>query len=540
MKKRVFFLTVLLVSVLALGFAQTAVSGTYRYSANASITFTGSDFTGSWNANTPISGEYFVSGSRLTLYIRGGPRAWNTWTWTIVDANTLKDQDGDSWRKEIPPPQSIATVEYGSNLAEKLEWLSVFAQSNTNYIIEVNADESIRGQQSLSYSGKSNITVTLRGVGANRTLSFQYENYGSGFSVGSGVTLVLDNNITLRTERGRFSSRGVYVGGGGTLIMNDGSTITGVPLVSYAYEWGGGVYVGGAGTFTMNGGTIVICRIAGDGGGVYVGSNGFFTMNGGTISGNTASSSDYIRDVRGGGVYVGGGNFTMNGGEISGNTAQYGGGVYVGVTNINYTTHSGTFTMNGGTISGNTANSGGGVYVGAYQDSVNFYDNDQNGTFTMNGGTISGNTANEGGGGVYVVVYRRYDGTLYRGTFTMSNGEISGNTAQYGGGVYVSGTFTMSGGEISGNTASQNGGGVYVSGTFTKTGGTINGYSAGDTNSNVVKNESGAVQNFRGHAVWAGSTNTLLKIREGTAGPGDNMSYNGSVSPPTASGAWDN
>jgi hypothetical protein len=34
--------------------------------------------------------------------------------------------------------------------------------------------------------------------------------------------------------------------------------------------------------------------------------------------------------------------------------------------------------------------------------------------------------------------------------------------------------------------------------------------------------------------------NNVLKIREGTAGPGDNMSYDGSKNPPTASGAWDN
>jgi len=74
-----------------------------------------------------------------------------------------------------------------------------------------------------------------------------------------------------------------------------------------------------------------------------------------------------------------------------------------------------------------------------------------------------------------------------------------------------------------------------------KTGGTIYGYNASDQrNSNVVKNESGAVQNFRGHAVWAGSTDTLLKIKEGIAGQGDNMSYNGSTNPRTASGAWDN
>jgi len=169
--------------------------------------------------------------------------------------------------------------------------------------------------------------------------------------------------------------------------------------------------------------------------------------------------------------------------------------------------------MSGGIIFGN---SGSGVYV--------------SGGTLMSGGTISGNN----GSGVYVG---------RNGTFTMNNGTIFNNTASNGGGVYVDsgGTFAMRDGTISGNTARENGGGVYAGSVFTKTGGTIYGYSASDTvNSNVVKNSSGAVVNYRGHAVYAGSSSTLLKIREGTAGPGDNMSYNGGTNPRTASGAWDN
>jgi predicted outer membrane repeat protein len=100
----------------------------------------------------------------------------------------------------------------------------------------------------------------------------------------------------------------------------------------------------------------------------------------------------------------------------------------------------------------------------------------------------------------------------------------------------------MSNGTISGNTARENGGGVYVSVnlTFTKTGGTITGYASDQRNGNAVKNSSGAVQNYKGHAVYAGDSSTLLKIKDGTAGPGDNMAYNGTRNPPTASGAWDN
>ena len=158
------------------------------------------------------------------------------------------------------------------------------------------------------------------------------------------------------------------------------------------------------------------------------------------------------------------------------------------------------------------------------------------------------------GGGVFV---SNYDGTNWRnnsvmprgreftgGTFIMNGGTISGNTGSGGGGVCSIGTFTMSGGTISGNTTTTNGGGVYVErrmgstfigGTFTKTGGTIYGYSESDpVNSNVVKNHDYGVVNNRGHAVFANG-----KRKETTAGPGVDLSFDGSVDPPTFSGEWD-
>jgi hypothetical protein len=188
--------------------------------------------------------------------------------------------------------------------------------------------------KSLSYSEKT-VNITLIGGTTERTLSLS--STGSLFSVGSGVTLTLENNVTLQGLSNNTYAL-VQVNSGGTLVMASGSKITGnTASPSYSSSSGGGVY--------MSGGT--------------------FTMNGGEISGNTASSSDY--NTYGGGVYMSGGTFTMNGGEISGNTASssnsyaYGGGVYMS---------DGTFTMNGGEISGNTASSpnyyyasGGGVYV---------------------------------------------------------------------------------------------------------------------------------------------------------------------------------
>jgi hypothetical protein len=208
-----------------------------------------------------------------------------------------------------------------TGLAAKLSWLQTNAQSNTNYTVEVTTDESI-GPTTLSYSNRSTIGITLKGTDTTRIISLSSS--GAMFTVSSGVTLTLDNNITLQGQSNNTNSL-VNVYGGGRLVMNAGSAITGNTYNSSSSDTGYGF-----------------------GGGVYVFSGGTVTMSGGTISSNTARS--------GGGVYVGGGTFTMSGGTISGNTAtattntptsssSFGGGVYV----------SGIFTKTGGTIYGYSA-----------------------------------------------------------------------------------------------------------------------------------------------------------------------------------------
>jgi len=411
----------LLIALLVVGLSgiqaqssKSALSGTYRYGTKYYVSFTGNSFFAfELSGDFTMSGTYSVSGSELTLNSTGGTAKPGTDSWTILDENTLRDEDDWIWKKV-----GGGTIAQGNSLTDKFDWLNAFAQSNGSYIIEVSANESI-SPRNFSYSGKKGITITLRGVGANRTLS--PSSGGSMFRVGSDVTVILDNNITLRGVNNNRSLVGVERNG--TLIMNNGATITG-----------------------NNAGDL------GDGGGVRVGREGLFIMNGGTISGNNAG---------------------------------HGGGVWVD--------RGGTFYIDGGTISGNTSPTGGGVYV-----------NTDKGTFYMNGGTISGNTK---GGGVY---------------------------------VYGEGTFTMSGGTITGNTTTNNGGGVCVeSGTFAKTGGTITGYTGDQRNGNVVKDRSGAVRNYQGHAVYVGSGSSF-KIKESTVGPEDNLSYNGTSNPRRVSGAWDN
>jgi hypothetical protein len=295
-----------------------------------------------------------------------------------------------------------ATITVTVGLANQLAWLRANAQSNGAYLVEVGADESIV-MHHLSFSGRNNIEVTIRGIGQNRIVSLSpAEPSNEMFFIPSGVTLILDNNITLQ---GREANRElITVLSNGTFKMNTGSTIT-----------HGGVSV--SGTFDMNGGNISGSTNTG----VSIFGNGIFNMSEGTISGNSF------------GVFMSAGILDMKGGSISGNSSR---GVFV---------DGGIFNMSGGNLFGNTASSGGGVSVSG------------GGTFNMSGGIISGNTASSAGGGVSV----SGDGTFY-----MSGGTISGNTASiFGGGVSIQGILNKTGGTITGYTSDTINGNVVRSNT---------------------------------------------------------------------------
>lgn len=288
---------------------------------------------------------------------------------TIICLSSCSDGEGD-WGAE-PGTDSDNGSGGGSNLASELYALHAKAESGGEYTIELTGSGQI-GAQPLSFSGKTNITVRLKSNGTPRTIIITDK--GSLFTVGSGVTLILDDGVTLLGHNENNAPL-VKVNGGGILIMKNGAKI--------------------------------MSNAGSDACGVSVAASGNFVMEGGEISGNT--NSRYSSS--GGGVYIASGaDFLMSGGKISGNAADYGSGVYV----------AGNFNMEAGEISSNTASaSGGGVYV-------------DDGGFKIAGGKIFGNTAKTtsssgGGGGVYV------EGT----TFTMVGGEIAFNTANSGGGVFV-------------------------------------------------------------------------------------------------------
>jgi len=374
-------------------------------------------------------------------------------------------------------------VAQGDTLADKLNWLKRNAANGGNYIITVNNDTDL-APQDLSYSGKK-VSIILKGEEKERTVSLSSN--GEMFTIKSGITLILDNNITLQGLSTNKDSL-VKIENGGILIMNSGSKITGNDITAASTGGAGGVYINSFGTFYMYGGDINFNN-GWSGGGVYV--NGTFEMEGGNISSNTAKYG-------GGGVEVGdrggeegdGGNFKLKGGNISGNTAQWaGGGVFV----------NGIFTMSNGNIFNNTASEGGGVFV------------QSNKTFTMNGGEITGNEA-AWGGGVCVHDY---------GIFTMSGtAKIKDNTAiENGGGVKISaGTFIMNGGEITNNTAKW-GGGIEV------WDGIINKLASGGRiyENNIVGDANGYVSN----SIHANNASGFRKNRESAVESNEEIYYNG-------------
>jgi len=229
----------------------------------------------------------------------------------------------------------------GATLAAQLAWLQTNARTNGNYLVEIARDENI-SPHTLSFGGRSGVVITLA-ADSPRTIGLSTN--GSLFTVGSGVTLALGDNITLN-GRPVNNAPLVRVGNGGTLAMSAGSVITGNANNSAANA-GGGVRVDGGGAFSMNGGEISGNSVVGgssDGGGVYVAVGGTFDMRGGAIFGNSSG-----RD--GGGVFNAGA-FRMSGGTVYGSDAAgwrgnaAGGGAALFNTSA-ATAHRGTFNPAG-------------------------------------------------------------------------------------------------------------------------------------------------------------------------------------------------
>ena len=316
---------------------------------------------------------------------------------------------------------SVIVVNEESNEKGFSELLSALNSITTagTYLVEV-IEEKIHYLSSYSMN-ISNTDITL--IAPYNPITIQLSGIGSLFTVNYGVTLTLDNGITLKGVNNNDNS--LIKINNGTFTMNNSKISSNTNI-----NQGGGVYINN-GIFTMNGTSEIFDMNASDGGGVYI-YNGEFILNNGSVFNNKANS------IFGGGVYIDfDGIFTMYDGKIYNNEAYYGGG---GVA-LN-----GIFIMNNGKIICNKSNYGGGIFNGIHEDTA---------IFEMNGGIISNNTAIDSGGGIV-----SYGSFILNGNESKISNNIAGNN---GGGILIhNGTFTMEGGELNGNTASSRGGGIFL------------------------------------------------------------------------------
>jgi len=132
-----------------------------------------------------------------------------------------------------------------------------------------------------------------------RTITMNLNN--AHFIVSAGSTLTLGQNIILR---GANNAGGVLVNGGGELIMNPGSEISGNRLASGVRLEGSGADEATRARLTMTGGVIGNNR-GPDVGGVYIGANSIMAMSGDSeISHNTAAPIGGVHLPVAGGVLL--------------------------------------------------------------------------------------------------------------------------------------------------------------------------------------------------------------------------------------------
>lgn len=274
---------------------------------------------------------------------------------------------------------------------------------------------------------------------------------GGGILVDVGSRLTLSASTVSDSDAGGDSVIPSYGGGianmGGTLIVRDGSRITG----NHALVAGG---IASRNVSEAEAVTIIINSLienntaSGHGGGVL--SDGReLVVEASTITGNTAKF--------GAGAFVERGIAVVDASTITANTAEAGGGLMA-------FSGSETTIRNGTVIEGNDARRGGGMYM--------------SGVFTIEAGSeIRGNVAEEDGGGVY------YNGGSPSSessvTVVIDDSTLEDNSAQRGGGIFytygqgIGSGFAVlhirNGSRISLNVA-EAGGGIFQTQTFGTTG----------------------------------------------------------------------
>ena len=270
-------------------------------------------------------------------------------------------------------------------------------------------DESLKPKSALKGSGSgsvftiaSNVPVTIKNL---KITGGSGAGQGGGISMASGSDLTLDSGALVTQNSATQQGGGVY-NRDGSLKIKKGAAISGNWITSA----GASGSDGGAGLFMY-------------------GSSAACVMTGGEISDNNKNASYNDKNVRGGGVRLGGSaRMTLSGGSVSGNFSKNLGGNFF-IDNA-FLDISGDAKICQGRVdtSSNTSDDnawGGALYV------------EGNSKVTMTGGEISGNTAKAKSSkfacaGVYLLK-----------EFEMTGGVIEGNVVE--GGLSSGGAFRVGG-----------------------------------------------------------------------------------------------
>ncbi|MDR0302183.1 MAG: penicillin-binding protein activator LpoB, partial [Treponema sp.] len=143
-----------------------------------------------------------------TLLASGGGSGGGTTAFS--ESRTSGSGTGQTQTVQIPSQstaqtsaQSKVIIVEGASLAEKLQWIEANAANDTEYRVEVTANESLSAPV-LSYPRRRYVTIRLISNGGEKVLSLTGS--GSIFTIESDVTLILDNGITLQGRKGNNAS----------------------------------------------------------------------------------------------------------------------------------------------------------------------------------------------------------------------------------------------------------------------------------------------------------------------------------------------
>ena len=232
-------------------------------SSNVNIQTGNSDVTVTFNA----SGTYTLSAVAKMTGAADSEEV--TFTYTVRASAVYVSEDGDDGASGTED-KPVETLQRAIKLLDEAQ----FTEGEIVVTGTVATEEVIIS--TLNGTTGSVTTLVVRGGAAGAKLE---NTDGRVFTIGTGGTLTLGENITLTGINDNDTGGAVYITDGGNVTMESGSEIT-----RSTASLGGGVYVSTGGTFTMSGGTIGKNDATNGGGDVYM-DGGTFTMKGGKILG---------------------------------------------------------------------------------------------------------------------------------------------------------------------------------------------------------------------------------------------------------------